>query len=64
MKRRADHFTGSGEGGTGSNRVPQIVEGVLMPIGDSKYLATYIRPEHLKPDAQAEGALRTLCPLK
>jgi hypothetical protein len=58
----AQYFTGQGEGGNGSNRVMQQVEGMTTTIGDSKYFAIYIRPAALKADMQAENALYSLCP--
>lgn len=60
--RHAEHFTGRGEGGTGSNREQQQIEGVTTEFGDAKYLAIYIRPVAQPADAQAESALRSLCP--
>ena len=60
--QRAEHFTGRGQGGTGSSRVEQQVEGVTTAIGDAKYSVLYIRPASIRPDAQAEAALRSICP--
>jgi hypothetical protein len=60
----ADSFTGRGESVNGSNRVPESVEGVTTTIGSSKYIALYIHPMAMKPDAQAQTALRSLCPRK
>lgn len=60
--QRADYFTAQGEGGNGSNRVPQQIEGMSTTIGDSKYFALYIRPAALKADMQAENSLYSLCP--
>jgi hypothetical protein len=62
--QRADSFTGRGEGGSGSKRVAETVEGVVTTIGNSKYAALYIRPAGMQADAQAESALHSLCPLK
>lgn len=60
--RRVKHFTGRGEGGTGSNRQQQQIEGVTTEFGGAKYVALYIRPASQPADAQAESALRSLCP--
>jgi len=60
----ADYFTARGEGGNGSKRVQEAIEGVSASIAGSKYAALYIRPAGMKPDAQAETALHSLCPLK
>lgn len=59
----ADHFTGKGQSTTnGTAHVVDSLEGVTTMIGDSKYLVLYIHPIAVKPDAQAEAALRSICP--
>ncbi len=59
----ADHFTGKGQSTTNGNaHVVEAIEGVTTTIADSKYLVLYIRPIAVKPDAQAENALRSICP--
>jgi hypothetical protein len=60
--QQGQYFTGQGEGGSGSTRVPQQIEGMMTTIGDSKYFALYIRPASMKPDVQAENSLYSLCP--
>lgn len=59
----ADHFTGQGEStNNGKTHVVEAIEGVTTAIADSKYLVLYIRPVAMKADAQAESALRSICP--
>jgi hypothetical protein len=63
--QRGDYFVGRGEGTVGSpggRRIEETVEGVTTTIGDSKYVALYIRPASMPADAQAEAALHSICP--
>lgn len=60
--QKAEHFTGKGQGGNGSSRVEEQIEGVSTTIGASKYLVIYIRPVSAQADTQAENALRSVCP--
>ncbi len=60
--QKGEHFVGRGDSRSGSTRVQETVEGVTTTIGDSKYAAMYIRPTAMRPDPQAQSALRSLCP--
>lgn len=60
--QRVAHFTGRGQSGSDSSRVEKQIEGVTTLIGDAKYAVLYIRPVSVRPDAQAEAALRSICP--
>lgn len=62
--QRADYFTGRGRGNYGSHNVEQSVEGVLTPVGGSKYFVVYIRPSAMRADPAAESALRSVCAVK
>lgn len=62
--QKADHFTGVGEHATSSKTARESFEGVVTSIGSAKYMAFYMRPAGMQPDAQAEAALHSLCPLK
>lgn len=48
--------------GVSSNHNETSIEAVSTTIRTAKYLAMYIRPLGERPDAQAEAALRSLCP--
>jgi hypothetical protein len=59
----AEYITGRGTNTRGSHATPELLEGVETMIGDSKYIAMYIRPASMKTgDSQAEASLRSLCP--
>jgi hypothetical protein len=60
--QQAQYFTAQGEGGNGSNRTRQQIEGMMTTIGDSKYFVLYIRPAAMQADMQAENSLYSLCP--
>jgi hypothetical protein len=62
--QHAEHFTATGEHQTNNKTVRQAIEGVMTSIGPSKYIAFYMRPASMQPDAQAEAAIHSLCPLK
>jgi hypothetical protein len=62
--QRADHFMATGEHRTNDKTMREAVEGVIASIGSSKYVAFYMRPAAMQPDAQAEAAIHSLCPLK
>lgn len=62
--QKADHFTGVGESTSNPKTVRETFEGVMTTIGNSKYMAFYMRPAGMRPDVQAEAALHSLCPLK
>lgn len=47
---------------SGNQRAPEIVEGTITTIGNSKYAALYIRPASMHADAGAEDAIRSVCP--
>jgi hypothetical protein len=62
--QKADHFTAAGERTSNSKTVREAVEGVMASIGQSKYMAFYVRPAGMQVDPRAETALHSLCPLK
>lgn len=62
--QKADHFSAEGEHTTNSKTTRETFEGIMTSIGNSKYMAFYMRPAGVQPDAQAEAAIRSLCPLK
>jgi hypothetical protein len=62
--QQADRFTATGERRKDSKTVQESVEGITASIGNSRYIAFYMRPAGMPPDAQAETAIHSLCPLK
>lgn len=55
---RASHFVGEGSSKTGAT----TMEGVSVVTGGTRYIAMYMRPRSMRPDAQAEAAIHSLCP--
>lgn len=60
--QQADYFTGRGQSGSGSNRAPVRLEGIITSVRGARYAAIYIRPAAMPPDTQAETAIRSVCP--
>jgi hypothetical protein len=59
--QRAQYITAVGTGNKGGD---ESVEMVSAPVGGQSYLAMYIRPQAIKPDPEAETAIRSLCVAK
>ena len=50
--------------GTDKNGKRSQVEMTSAVIGKDRYIAMYLRPLGMRPDAQAETAIHSLCPTK
>jgi hypothetical protein len=44
-----------------TNNPGQVWEGVSTGWGSERYMAVYVRPVNVRPDPDAEAAIRTLC---
>jgi hypothetical protein len=53
-------LSGTGTGARGTQRL----EMVMTSVGGATYLATYARDEDVRPNSEAETAIRSLCPRK
>lgn len=50
--------------GTDSNGKRSQIEMLSSVVGKDRYIAMYLRPATMTPDASAEAAIHSLCPLK
>lgn len=70
LKRSPVKFCGTQAGeeyiaqGEDQNNRRSQIEMTSTVIGNDRYIAMYLRPAAMTPDAQAESAIHSLCPVK
>lgn len=60
--QKAQYFVGTGQSTRNGKTQRNVVEGTFTQIGNDRFVAFYVRPAAVQPDAAAENAIHSVCP--